>query len=418
MAEDTAAENAESAGGGRAAEGAESGQVKRRLSLTEFSPQEKRALSVMTVIALGFGAYFLRGYLELIALAAVLAYLFLPLRRRFRRRFGSGASTGLTVLSAIGIVVIPLAGILTMAGVQIKQMIDSVSDWVGRTDMTRLGEQVLAWVNDLLDRVPYVDAQLTPENIQDGISTLAASAGTFALNFARGSVGGIATAITMAIIFLYVFIALLGDGQKVVSLAKDLNPLSDEVSNLYLSKIGAMVSATVGGQFVIAFAQGLAGAISIYLGGLREGFFMFVIFLTVMSIIPLGSGVVAIPVGIGMALTGNIAGGVFVVVFHLLVTTNIDNVLRPMLVPRTAYLHPALMLVAVFAGLQMFGFLGIVFGPVLMIIIVTTINLYRAVHKGVDLADDFTGDKGVVTQKKSIWTRLRERFGSKAPARS
>ena len=81
----------------------------------------------------------------------------------------------------------------------------------------------------------------------------------------------------------------------------------------------------------------------------------------------------------------------FVVVFHLIVVTSIDNVLRPFLVPKSAHLSPALMLLSVFAGLGMFGFWGIVLGPVLMIIIVTTISVYLAVYKGAPL-DDQTDD--------------------------
>ncbi|MDT5050379.1 MAG: hypothetical protein QOG75_6283, partial [Mycobacterium sp.] len=56
---------------------------------------------------------------------------------------------------------------------------------------------------------------------------------------------------------------------------------------------------------------------------------------------------------------GNITGGAFVVLGHLVVVTNLDNFLRPILVPRDARLNPALMLLAVFAGIAMFG-------PVLM----------------------------------------------------
>jgi len=51
-------------------------------------------------------------------------------------------------------------------------------------------------------------------------------------------------------------------------------------------------------------------------------------------------------------------------------------VLRPQLVPKTARLDPALTILSVFAGLKMFGFLGIVIGPVIMIILVTTIQEY------------------------------------------
>ncbi len=177
-----------------------------------------------------------------------------------------------------------------------------------------------------------------------------------------------------------------------VALFKDLNPLGEQVSDIYLAKIGAMVSATVKGQFIIAVCQGVAGAISIYIAGLHDGFFMFVIFLTALSFIPLGSGIVTIPLGIGMAVFGNVVGGIFIVVFHIVVTTSIDNVLRPFLVPRSAHLHPALMLLAVFAGLQMFGFWGIVLGPVLMIVIVTTISMYLAVYKGAPL-ESLTGTR-------------------------
>ena len=91
-----------------------------------------------------------------------------------------------------------------------------------------------------------------------------------------------------------------------------------------------------------------------------------------------------IPFGIGLMLFGNIAGGLFVVLFHVIVITNVDNFLRPILVPQEARLDPALMLLSVFSGITMFGFFGIILGPVLMILIVTTISVYLAVYKGVE----------------------------------
>jgi predicted PurR-regulated permease PerM len=180
-----------------------------------------------------------------------------------------------------------------------------------------------------------------------------------------------------------------------------LNPLGEEITDLYLAKTGAMVKGTVKGQFVIALCQGVAGAISIYIGGFHEGFFIFAILLTALSVIPLGGGIVTIPFGIGMVFFGNVAGGIFVVAWHLLVVTNIDNVLRPFLVPKAARLDPALMLLAVFAGISMFGFFGLVIGPVLMIIIVTTVSVYLAVYKGVEL------EVHEETPRKRLWSRFR-----------
>ena len=350
---------------------------------TEFTVNQKRALAVFTVVALLFGAYFLRGYFVLIVIAAVGAYLFTPLFNWFTTRFSRGLSATFTLISALAMVVIPVTLVVFLAVDQTTRMVKSVADWVAATDLSTLGDKALGLINGLLARLPIRNITVDAESLQRWMVTAAQNIGESLLHVLQGSVGGIFGAVTSSIIFLYVFVSLLVNSDKVNTLIRRLNPLGEEVTDLYLGKMGAMVRGTVKGQFVIAVCQGIAGAVSIYIAGLHEGFFIFAILLTALSVIPLGSGIVTIPLGIGMVLFGNVAGGLFIVLWHLLAVTNIDNFLRPILVPREARLDPALMLLAVFSGIAMFGFWGIVIGPVVMIIIVTTISVYLAVYKGV-----------------------------------
>lgn len=385
---------------------------------TEFTLTQKRALAVATVLALVFGAYFLRGYFMLIVVAAVVAYLFNPLYQRLHRRMGAGLSATITLLSALVMVIIPISGMIAIGVVQISAMIESVSGWVGRTDMSSLGDRSLQFVNDMLDRLPFLAHQdITPDAVQHWVVSFAQRAGQWGLGFLQGAAGGLFSGLTAAVIFLYVFISLLTNGDQVRLLIRRLNPLGEEVTDLYLAKMAAMVRGTVRGQFVIALAQGVAGAISIYIAGFHDGFFIFAILLSALSVIPLGGGIVTIPFGIGLALFGNVIGGVFVVAFHILVVTNIDNVLRPVLVPRDARLDPALMLLAVFSGITMFGFLGIVIGPVVMIVIVTTISVYLAVYKGVPMdvgaKDDDAEPPGPI---RWLLDRVRAARGPRPPA--
>lgn len=353
---------------------------------TEFTLTQKRALAIATVVAIAFGAYFLRGYFILIVVAAVVAYLFDPLYERLRKKLSSGLSATLTLLAALAIVIVPIAGAVAIGVVQISVMVRSVADWVGKTDLSSLGDRSLRLLNETLDRVPFLQStNITPESLQKWVVTFAQRAGQWGLEFLQGAAGGLFGGLTAAVIFLYVFISMLVKGEELRLLIRRLNPLGEEVTDLYLAKMAAMVRGTVQGQFVIALAQGVAGAISIYIAGFHDGFFIFAILLSALSVIPLGGGIVTIPFGIGLALFGNVAGGIFVVVFHLLVVTNIDNVLRPILVPKEAKLDSALMLLSVFAGITMFGFLGIVIGPVVMIVIVTTISVYLWVYKGVPM---------------------------------
>jgi len=382
---------------------------------TEFTQTQKRALAVAVVVALAFGAYFLRGYFMLVVVATVAAYLFNPLFNWFLTRFNRGLSVTFTLLAAIFAVIVPLSLLILLAVVQISSMVRSVSDWVSHTDLNSLGDQALKWTNDAVDKVPFLgDVQVTPQLLQEKMSTVAQGAGEYALGVLQGAAGGLAGGLTAAVLFIYVFISLLSNRERVQTLIRQLNPLGEEVTDLYLEKMGAMVRGAVFGQFVIALAQGLAGAVSIYLAGFHDGFFIFAILLTALSVIPLGGGIVSIPFGIGMILFGNVFGGIFVVAWHLIVVTNIDNVLRPILIPRAARLDSALMLLAVFAGITMFGFMGIIIGPVLMIVIVTTVSVYLAVFKGVPIDDpeDHDEDKGpgpvarlIEKARKRIWSR-------------
>ena len=370
---------------------------------TEFTLTQKRALAVVTIVSLLFAAYFLRNYFVLIVVAAVGAYLFTPLFNWLGRRLGSGLAATCTLLAALLVVIVPVGLLVLLAIVQISRMVTHVAGWLQKTNLSDLGNTSLQAVNQMLARVPFLHVTVTAESLRKTMATVAQKAGEWALHFLQDTAGSLFGAVTSAIIFLYVFVALLTNREKLLTLIRQLNPLGDEVTDLYLRKMGSMVRGTVNGQFVIALCQGVAGAASIYVAGFHQGFFIFAILLTALSIIPLGGGIVTIPFGIGMIFYGNIIGGVFVIAWHLLVVTNLDNFLRPILVPRDARLNPALMLLAVFAGIAMFGPWGIVIGPVLMIVIVTTIDVYLAVYKGVELQefDDQVSKPGWVTRWKA-----------------
>lgn len=355
---------------------------------TEFTPGQKRALAIVTGVALLFGAYFLRRYFMLIVIAAIVAYLFAPLYNKLRARMNTGLSTTLTVLAALATVVIPIIGVVSLATIQISHMLIGMATWARTADLNALGDKAIDTANNLLHKLPFQTPTITLESLRENVGTVAQTIGEWLLRNVSGAAGGAIGLITAAIIFLYVLISLLVNKAEVVTLIRRLNPLGEEVTDLYLAKMGAMVKGTVKGQFIIAVIQGTLGAISIYIAGFHDAFFIFAIFLTALSVIPLGSGIVTIPFGIGMMLFGNITGGLFVVLFHIIVITNVDNFLRPILVPQEARLDPALMLLSVFSGIAMFGFFGIILGPVLMIVIVTTISVYLAVYKGVEMTDN------------------------------
>jgi predicted PurR-regulated permease PerM len=100
-----------------------------------------------------------------------------------------------------------------------------------------------------------------------------------------------------------------------------------------------------------------------------------------------------------MILFGQVWQGLAIIGEHVLINSNVDNVLRPILVPKKARLDAALMLLSVFAGMRLFGFLGIVIGPTIIIIIVTTIRVY------LDIYEDYRTNSGDSEddKKSKLW---------------
>ena len=88
------------------------------------------------------------------------------------------------------------------------------------------------------------------------MTVVAQRVGEYGLQLLQGAVGGLVGGLTAAVLFVYVFVSLLSNRERVQTLIRKLNPLGEEVTDLYLAKMGAMVQGTVRGQFVIALAQG------------------------------------------------------------------------------------------------------------------------------------------------------------------
>lgn len=334
-----------------------------------------RPLTIAVVIALLFGAYFLRHYFSLIILAAIVAYTFNPIYKRLTRRFKRpGSAASMTLLISFLALLLPLTLVVTLSVVQVKDMIDSFS--ASHVDLGKLGQDALKWVNEnVLQHIPGAH-QISTNDLQEYISKGVNAAAEWFLGVLTSSVSSVAGFFTAAILYIYIFLNLLTQQDKLISMFKELNPLGTKKSNVYLKKMGAMTGAMVRGQFIIAICQGLMSAIFLYIAGLHSVFFFMLVILTLLSIIPLGAGIVTIPIGIVMIFTGDIWQGLLILLGHFLVVTNIDNILRPKLVPKHARLNSALTLLSVFAGIGMFGFLGIIIGPVIMIVITTTIEMY------------------------------------------
>jgi predicted PurR-regulated permease PerM len=240
--------------------------------------------------------------------------------------------------------------------------------------------QLFDSINSVLARIPYFEYRLSVDNMKVIIQQNIAPVANFVLGYSVDIGVSFAKSIPLIIVFLYLLWYGFPEHDRFITFIKKVSPLSDKLDNLYLSRVTAMIVGIAKGTVVIAIIQGIIAGLSLLIGGVPYVFFwtMVMIFF---SIIPLGAGLITIPAALVMLATGNVWQSIFIFFVQFVVTSNIDNVLKPMLIPKEAEVHPVLILLSIIGGIQVFGVWGFIYGPLVMVIFLTTVEVYQKYYK-------------------------------------
>ena len=96
------------------------------------------------------------------------------------------------------------------------------------------------------------------------------------------------------------------------------------------------------------------------------------------SIIPLvGTTIVWIPVVGYLMVIGDWVNAFILLAYGSIVIAQCDNLIRLLLQKRMADIHPLVTIFGVVAGLPIFGFMGLVFGPLLVSLFLLFLDMYR-----------------------------------------
>lgn len=320
---------------------------------------QQKVLVLATVASVIVAVYFVRDFLPIIFFAMIMTYMFTPIFKWFRRKTkADSAAASLTFFASMLILLTPFAVIMFFTVLQVQSILRSLTE--GQTlSFTQLATETTDLFNRLLSYLPG-GLTISQDQVNDALNKLITQIAESFIDIVKTSIGSISAITINAVLFIYIFVNLLMYQDTLIHIVKGLNPLGDKASDNYLQKMGDTTTAMVRGQFVIAVCQGLAEAAILTAAGIDNLFFFMFLVFSLLSIIPLGAGIIVIPIGIIMVLVGDFWQGAWVLFGHFAIVTNIDNVLRPRLVPKSVRLNSALTVLSVFAGLAAFGFLGIV----------------------------------------------------------
>ncbi|GEQ87141.1 AI-2E family transporter [Patiriisocius marinistellae] len=267
------------------------------------------------------------------------------------------AAAFLMFISFIGIL-LPVAGIVVMLGNKIGQAVNN-SQKVTKA----LKDQIEKWEGKLgYDLSSQIDVGAVSTWISENLQGFAG--GTFTIFIAVG------------IMYFMLYYMLTNRRQLKESLYEYI-PINRNNLKAIGKEVNHMVRSNALGIPMVALAQGIIALIGFFIFGIQDPFFWFVI-VTIGSMIPfVGTLIGIVPVFLLTLSAGSTFQAWGILIYGLVIVGATDNIIRLYVLKKLDDVHPLITLIGVIVGVPLFGFIGLIFGPLLISLFIVVVRIYK-----------------------------------------
>ena len=331
-------------------------------------------LLVCLILVLVFGYLVLRPFLNIFILALVIATITYPVYRRLLRLTGGRESLS-SLLSIVFVVVVLIIPCLLLLGLLAKESVQ-VYGWINEKVQNGAMEQSV--VQRAMDLQTKYFPKLDLERLDLG-QKLAAVAGTLSgilMKWSTSALKGITSAVWHFFLMLFALFYFYKDGAAFLHWMMHLTPLPGSLEREIAEKFKEVSESAFYGTFLTALAQGFLGGLGFLIVGLPP--LVWGVLMAFLSLIPLvGTFLVWGPAAVLLMASDRLGAGIFLVVWGIVAVGLSDNVLRPLLMKGKSQLHPMLIFFSLIGGMIAFGPLGILLGPLAIVLVIAMLRAYE-----------------------------------------
>jgi predicted PurR-regulated permease PerM len=184
--------------------------------------------------------------------------------------------------------------------------------------------------------------------------------------------------LTTILVMYFILFFMLVDGRKMESHFYEWVPLKDENILLLRRDLNLLVNSNAIGIPLIAVIQAIVALIGYIILGVDQPIFWFVITCIAAMLPVVGAAAAYIPISLLFFAAGNNGKGVIMLIYGFGVIGVVDNVARFWLQKKLGDVHPLITVFGVIIGVSMFGFIGLIFGPILISLFLLMIKIYAS----------------------------------------
>ncbi len=275
----------------------------------------------------------------------------------YNRKWKKERTAGLYVLYYLVLLGIPVFLAITLVGPKLNQVLSDPTATVDSIKKTITGIQQQAGIK------VFSGASITRS--LDKI-----------LEILPSLINSTATLLTNLVLMLFFLYYMLCRGSEMERTLTKLIPLNNENTGLLAAETKRTVKANAIGIPLISIIQGITATIGYLVFGVEE-FGLWGFLTGVFAFFPIvGTMIIWVPLVFYLYTTGETWNATGLLVYSAAVTGNIDYIARITIMRRIGDAHPVITVLGVIIGLGLFGFIGLVFGPLLVNYIIVLTRIY------------------------------------------
>jgi len=335
-----------------------------------------RAFAIAAVALLGYASWLIVApFLAPTMWALFLAFLLQPLHERMSRRFGGRDNASAAVLT-VGTFILLIGPVAAMGAALVSQT-GELLQWVQATLDQQPNQQYRVLIDlpmaDVLVGWLHDDLGIETAQLKAWVAQGVAQVPQLLSDFSsRVFVGAMHTAVAF-VVMLFMLFFLIRDGAGMVAMLRDLVPMSARRRQRMMVHIAEVTRAVVFGTGVTVLVQGAVVGIAFAITGLAAPL-VFGLLAAVLALLPFG-GTAFVWIPATLALAGDERWGMAIAMLVIgIISSTIDNVLRPFLISGRAHVGTLAVFMGVMGGAAAFGLIGLIAGPVVIALIIALIR--------------------------------------------
>jgi len=314
-------------------------------------------------------------FLSMLVLSYLLTGIFKPIHTFLCRFLSQGVASLFTCLLIILLVFIPLlffVGALSQEAYALYLLGKDANLGVKFQDLLH-NSTLLSRTRDYL---AGLGIPMEPNGVSTALSELAKVVGLFLYNQASSWAANLMLFVFQFLIMILVIFFLLIDQERLLDFIQRLSPLPDAQERRLFKKFEEIAWAVLIGNGVCGLLQGVIGGLAFALFNLGSPVLWGGI-MAILAFLPIfGIGLVLIPTALILAIKGNLMGGGLMFLFYMILSFTVEYLIKPKMVGSQVKMHTLLVFLAILGGLNVFGFMGIIYGPLIITAFLTLADIY------------------------------------------